>query len=403
MAARMSCDLSGSRPIGSFLGRTASLLSRLRCMDVARDKGLAFSSRLFLAVSFVIIPPCTFHKRTQFLSLRDLLLGQEAKFCDSAKTSHLIHQEIRQFGTDSVSLKFACELTGRVGQSGLFACDSIPIRSAPRPIRADQALKCFTLVFFTLLRKEIEMELVLCKDSVDLGQRAAAAGAAKLREALAQQGSANIIVATGASQFETLAALLKETDIDWTRVTAFHLDEYIGLPVTHPASFRKFLHERFVDLVPLKAFHEVQADAADPYAECQRLGELISRETIDVAFMGIGENAHIAFNDPPADFETEVPYLVVDLDEACRKQQLGEGWFPTLDDVPKQAISMSVRQILKSRNLIISVPDARKATAVKNSVEGPVTPEVPGSILQQHPSAALFIDPPAAQELTRAE
>ncbi|WP_437192384.1 glucosamine-6-phosphate deaminase [Planctomicrobium sp. SH527] len=247
------------------------------------------------------------------------------------------------------------------------------------------------------------MELVLCKDSVDLGQRAAAAGAAKLREALAQQGSANIIVATGASQFETLSALLKETDIDWTRVTAFHLDEYIGLPVTHPASFRKFLHERFVDLVPLKAFHEVQADAEDPYAECERLGELISRESIDVAFMGIGENAHIAFNDPPADFETEVPYLVVNLDEACRLQQLGEGWFPTLDDVPKQAISMSVRQILKSRNLICSVPDARKATAVKNSVEGPVTPEVPGSILQQHPAATLFIDPPAAQELTRAD
>ncbi|SFJ31709.1 glucosamine-6-phosphate deaminase [Planctomicrobium piriforme] len=247
------------------------------------------------------------------------------------------------------------------------------------------------------------MELVRCQDSNELGRQAAAAGAAQLRQALAQKGSANIIVATGASQFATLAALLQETEIHWSRVVAFHLDEYIGLSATHPASFRKFLHERFVDLIPLKAFHDVQADAADPYAECARLGELISCESIDVAFIGIGENGHLAFNDPPADFETETPYLVVNLDEACRKQQLGEGWFPTLADVPKQAISMSVRQILKSQHLICSVPDARKSTAVRNSVQGPVTSDVPASILQQHPQAVIFVDPPAAQELTLSE
>ncbi len=247
------------------------------------------------------------------------------------------------------------------------------------------------------------MELVLCQDTTDLGQRAAAAGARQIRQALARQGHAAIIVATGASQFATLAALVKEPEIDWSRVVAFHLDEYIGLPATHPASFRKFLHERFVDLVPLKAFHEVQADAADPVAECDRLGEIISRESIDVAFIGIGENGHLAFNDPPADFETTRPYLVVQLDEACRQQQLGEGWFPTLDDVPKQAISMGVKQILKSHALICSVPDARKAIAVRNTVEGPVTPDVPASILQQHPNTLLFVDPPAAQELAASK
>ncbi len=245
------------------------------------------------------------------------------------------------------------------------------------------------------------MELVVCQDSTELGRRAAEAGAKQIRKTLAEKGSANIIVATGASQFATLAALIKEPDIDWSTVTVFHLDEYIGLPATHPASFRKFLHERFVDLLPLKQFNEVQADAADPQAECDRLGELISKVNIDVAFVGIGENGHLAFNDPPADFETEKPYLVVNLDEGCRKQQLGEGWFPTLADVPERAISMSVRQILKTGTLICSVPDARKATAVKNSVEGPVTPEVPASILQQHSNTLLFVDLPAAQELSR--
>jgi len=246
------------------------------------------------------------------------------------------------------------------------------------------------------------MELVVCQDVADLGRRAAQAGAELLRDAIQRQGEANIIVATGASQFATLAALLQEPGIDWTRVTAFHLDEYIGLPATHPASFRRFLHERFVDLVPLKGFHDVQADVGDPAEECARLGKLIAQVTIDVAFVGIGENGHLAFNDPPADFETEVPYLVVNLDEACRRQQLGEGWFPTLADVPSRAISMSVKQILKSRSLICSVPDARKATAVKNSVEGPVTPDVPASILQRHGQTRLFVDPPATRELTRA-
>jgi glucosamine-6-phosphate deaminase len=245
------------------------------------------------------------------------------------------------------------------------------------------------------------MQTVHCDSSDQLGQQAAAAGAELIRQAIAAQGSAAIIVATGASQFATLQALTAAPAIDWSKVTAFHLDEYLGLAADHPASFRKYLKERFVDLVPLQAFHYVNGTAADPLAECRRLEELIGRQAIDVAFIGIGENGHLAFNDPPADFETERAYLIVDLDEACRRQQFGEGWFPTLDSVPKRALSMSVPRILMSRHIICSVPDARKAEAVRGAVEGPVTPQVPASALQRHAQCRLFVDPPAASLLTR--
>ncbi len=242
------------------------------------------------------------------------------------------------------------------------------------------------------------MVISISNNKQELGRRAAAQGASFIRQALAHHGEATIIVATGASQFEMLDHLVKE-EIDWSRVTAFHLDEYIGLPFTHPASFRRYLKERFVDKVPLKQFHYVNGEADDPVEECRRLGELIRDRRVDVAFIGIGENGHIAFNDPPADFETSEPYLVVELDEACRRQQLGEGWFSSLEEVPHKAISMSVRQILKSEKIICSVPDRRKAVAVKNSVEGPVTPEVPASILQTHPATWLFLDKASASLL----
>ncbi len=245
------------------------------------------------------------------------------------------------------------------------------------------------------------MKIIKAMDRQDLGRQAASAGAAGIREAIAQRGSANVIVATGASQFEVLAALVEEPGIAWDQVTAFHLDEYVGLPITHPASFRKYLWERFHRRLPqpLAAFHYVNGDAADPLAECKRVGELIRRHPIDVAFVGIGENGHLAFNDPPADFETEETYLVVNLDDACRAQQLGEGWFPSLADVPKQAISMSCRQILKAATIICSVPDARKATAVRASVNGPVTNQVPATILQRHERTTIFLDPPSASLL----
>lgn len=246
------------------------------------------------------------------------------------------------------------------------------------------------------------MKVVVAESAKEMGRQAAETGAKIIRDAIAKRGAATIIVATGASQFTVLEALVAEKDIDWSKVTGFHLDEYIGIPISHPASFRKYLKERFVDLVPLKKFNYVDGEAADPKAECKRLGDLIKQFPVDVAFIGIGENAHIAFNDPPADFDTEEPYLVVELDEACRKQQHGEGWFPTMNDVPKLAISMSVKNIFKSANIMCSVPDQRKAEAVRGSVEGPITNMCPGSILQKHATTTLFLDPPAASLLKRS-
>ena len=189
------------------------------------------------------------------------------------------------------------------------------------------------------------MDVQILKDKNELGRVAAKLGAVKIRAAIAAQGECRIILATGASQFEMLSALLEEKGIDWSKVTMFHLDEYVGLPYTHPASFRKYLMERFVQKLPvaMKAVNLVEGDAADLPAFIAELGKKLQEKPIDVCFIGIGENGHIAFNDPPADFDTETPYLIVNLDEVCRKQQLGEGWFPSLDAVPKQAVSMSVR------------------------------------------------------------
>jgi len=246
------------------------------------------------------------------------------------------------------------------------------------------------------------MQVVICENASLLGGRASADGAQLIRNAIADRNHANIIVATGASQFETLAGLVAAPAIDWSKVAGFHLDEYIGLPESHPASFRKYLKERFVEKVPIGAFHYVSGDG-DPDAECGRLGAIIREQPIDVAFIGIGENGHLAFNDPPADFDTEQPYIVVDLDEACRNQQFGEGWFDSLDDVPKRAISMSVKQIIKSAAIVCSVPDERKAEAVRDAIEGGVTPDVPASILQRHLAATVYLDKPSASKLSDVE
>ncbi len=251
-------------------------------------------------------------------------------------------------------------------------------------------------------REKSPMNIEVLQSKDQLGQKAARDGAEAIRRALRERGEANMIVATGASQFEMLSHLVKEPEIDWGRVTCFHLDEYAGMPITHPASFRKYLKERFVERLPTppRNFHYINGEG-DCWTECERLGKLIANHPIDVAFIGIGENGHVAFNDPPADFTTEKAYLVVDLDEACRRQQLGEGWFPTFDDVPKAAISMSVRQIMKSQQIVCSVPDQRKAQAVQGAVEGPVTPDCPASILQQHANCTIYLDPPAASLLQR--
>jgi glucosamine-6-phosphate deaminase len=246
------------------------------------------------------------------------------------------------------------------------------------------------------------MDVHIESDKNSLGVKAATHAAKLLQETLRNREEANLILATGASQFEMLQELVRHK-LDWKRVNCFHLDEYVGLPQTHPASFRRYLKERFCDHVAgLKAFHWVNGDCPEPAAECVRLGKIIRQHPIDVACVGIGENGHLAFNDPPADFETEDPYLVVELDEACRRQQMGEGWFPSLEAVPTRAISMSIRQIMKAASIVCTVPDRRKARALQAAVEGPVSPEVPASILQQHPHTTLVLDIASASLLSKS-
>ncbi len=247
------------------------------------------------------------------------------------------------------------------------------------------------------------IQIEILRTRTACGRAAAIYGAERIRGALRAHGKARIIVATGASQFELLKELVVQPDIDWSRVTAFHLDEYVGLPISHPASFRQYLWKRFVSKLPLPlaAFHYINAEI-DPKKECRRVARLIKAAPIDVAFVGIGENGHLAFNDPPADFKTREAYLVVDLDTACRRQQLGEGWFPTLKDVPRQAVSMSIRQIMATCAIVCTVPDERKAKAVKDCLAGPVTNRHPASILLEHPDARVFLDKPAASLLARA-
>jgi glucosamine-6-phosphate deaminase len=244
------------------------------------------------------------------------------------------------------------------------------------------------------------MELFIKNDPIELGESAGKAAADLIRTTIANKGNANIILATGSSQFETLKQLIIEKDIDWSKVNMFHLDEYIGLPETSGASFRKYLKERFLSKVPaLKAVYLVDGEA-DPVTECNRLSIIIEANPIDVALVGIGENGHLAFNDPPADFDTKEPFIIVDLDEACRKQQFNEGWFKSVDEVPKQAISMSISQICKSKHIICSVPDVRKAQAVKDCLEQSVSNRYPASILQLHPSCCYYLDKPSSSLLS---
>lgn len=242
------------------------------------------------------------------------------------------------------------------------------------------------------------MEIIISETKQILGKKAAQMGAKLIRKAILNKGKANIIVATGASQFDMFNELVKE-DIDWSVVTAFHLDEYIGISELHPASFRKYLKERFVDIVSPKEFNYVNGNT-DPYEECIRLGKLIGKHPVDVAFVGIGENSHLAFNDPPADLKTKDAYLVVTLNEACRRQQMGEGWFPEINDVPEKAISMSINQIMKSKAIICTVPDLRKAEAVKKTVEGSISPLIPASIMRKHEAVWLFLDKDSASMLS---
>jgi len=244
-----------------------------------------------------------------------------------------------------------------------------------------------------------QLQIKILADKGSLGRAAAEQAATSIRRAIRQRETARIIAATGASQFEFLEALTTVSGIDWSSVEAFHLDEYIGLPITHPASFRKYLLERLINKTGITRYHLLDG-TGDAQRSAATIGKELQRQPIDVAFVGIGENGHLAFNDPPADFEIEDPYKVVHLDQMCRQQQVNEGWFESVADVPRQAISMSVRQILRSREIIVVVPDERKAQAVKNSLEGEITPMVPASILRRHPNATIYLDRDSAALLT---
>ena len=236
------------------------------------------------------------------------------------------------------------------------------------------------------------MLLKVFNDRVALGRAAAEQAATAIRRAIAERGNARIVAATAASQLEFLDALTKAPGIDWSRVEAFHLDEYIGLPVTHPGSFRKMLLEQLLQKTGITNYYLLDGDVADPLEVVQRVGKDLASRPVDIAFLGIGENGHIAFNDPPADLQTEESYIIVNLDEACRQQQVGEAWFADISQVPKQAISMSARQILKAKEILAVVPDSRKAHAVKACFEGPISPMAPASILRTHPNATVYLD-----------
>jgi glucosamine-6-phosphate deaminase len=238
-------------------------------------------------------------------------------------------------------------------------------------------------------------------DKVSLSRAAAEQASAALCQAIRERGRARTIVATGNSQLEFLAALTKAENIDWQRVEMFHLDEYVGLPITHPASFRKYLRKHLIDKTGITRYHFL-GGSGDLKKVMHDVAEALRSATVDVAFVGIGENGHLAFNDPPADFQTEEAYLLVNLDEACRHQQVGEGWFADVSEVPDRAISMSVRQILKAKEIICVVPDARKARAVKLCVEGEISPMAPASILRTHPATTVYLDKQSASLLSPA-
>jgi len=251
-----------------------------------------------------------------------------------------------------------------------------------------------------IIEKTSNFNLHIFPSKAEAGAAAAVHGAAKIREAISERGEANIVVATGASQFEMFAQLVMEPDINWYQVTAFHLDEYVDLAISHPGSFRRYLWERFYSQLPmpLRAFYFLNGEG-DSEAECERVGKIILDHPIDVAFVGIGENGHLAFNDPPADFHAKEPFQVVELDRKCRLQQYNEGWFKSFESVPRRAITMTISQIMKSSSIVCTVLEERKAVAVKEALGGNLSPECPASILCRHNKIDVYLDVPAASLL----
>ncbi|KPK50883.1 MAG: glucosamine-6-phosphate deaminase [Planctomycetes bacterium SM23_25] len=246
------------------------------------------------------------------------------------------------------------------------------------------------------------MKVAIYETVREMAEAAAALAAGELSRHIAENGRATFMAATGASQFAFLDALSRQSHVDWARTEMFHLDEYIGLPESHPASFRRYLRERLLDVVRPGRVHLINGNAADPCQECARLERLMLEDGVDVAFVGIGENGHLAFNGPPADLATDGCFTVVSLTDSCRAQQLHEGWFGTIQEVPNKAITVTVRGILKSKCIVSVVPEARKAVAVRCALSGLVSPTCPASVLVEHPRAYLFLDADAASLLDKA-
>lgn len=244
------------------------------------------------------------------------------------------------------------------------------------------------------------MKVRLEPDRRAMSVAAAQHAADSIHRVLDHHSKARVVAATGASQLEFLEALTSRPDVDWMRVELFHLDEYVGIPESHPASFRRYLREHLIHKTGIRNYHFLDG-TGDVANVIRTVGRELASAPIDVMFAGIGENGHLAFNDPPADFTTTDPYILVNLDEACRRQQVGEGWFAGIEDVPTRAISMSVRQIMKADELLVIVPDERKAAAVKAALEGEITPAVPASIIRTHPNVTLYLDEPAASMLAK--
>ncbi|TFG17726.1 MAG: glucosamine-6-phosphate deaminase [Promethearchaeota archaeon] len=244
------------------------------------------------------------------------------------------------------------------------------------------------------------MNIHIFSDKAEMGREAAKKATEILLSRIQEKGHARFIMATGVSQYDFLGALVK-MNIPWEKTEMFHLDEYMGISADHPASFRKYLNERFIDIVKHPNVNLIQGNSPNSVEECKRVGDLLNKDKIDIAFIGIGENGHIAFNDPPADFKTEDPYIVVELDEKCRQQQVGEGWFRSIDEVPTHAISMSVKQILKAEYIICICPDSRKQKAVYETLHPtmPITPDVPASILKSHRKVDFYLDDKSAKLL----
>lgn len=235
-----------------------------------------------------------------------------------------------------------------------------------------------------------------------MAKAAAQKAARELRRSIADKGRATFVAATGKSQVSFLEALTQEPGVGWSKTTMYHLDEYIGLPESHRASFRRYLQDRLISRVRPGTVHLIDGNAPDPEGECVRLSTLLAKDGVDVAFVGIGENAHLAFNDPPADFENDDLFTVVELSDSCRAQQVYEGWFETISEVPRKAITITINGILKSRCIICTVPEARKASAVKCTLTGPIAASCPASVLRRHPNAHLFLDTDAARLLDDA-